>query len=160
MMQHRSTLTALIVGLLIAVNIQVGLRFWRDGYPASDWINIEGLIVRDADPGGDPGIIYQRTIKQDVAGTWIVMVRKFRDETDRVGVAYCAATGGANYKAGAVLPPAATKLSWLMDGKDCSLMPGIYRADITLTLSPDGQRSKIETESSNYFFVPKRSVTQ
>lgn len=130
--------------------------------PGTDWLEIIQLNISDAEPGGDPRLAYGRDIKMTAPGTWSVNIFRHRNEKDDIGTVYCSGSGQATYKAGRELPPAATKLSWLI-GKpltgECALTDGIYKAVVTVVITPDGFPTKVVERESNYFVVPPKEPT-
>lgn len=146
------------LGAIMAFSAYVGVQQWKTWRPGTDWIEINRLIVADAEIGGDPRIIYDRELKADAPGTWAVNVFRHRDKSDTVGTVYCSGSGQATYKAGRLLPPDAITLSWLM-GRTCYFERGTYRAVVTVILNPPGYPTKIIEKESNYFIVPPQEPT-
>ena len=143
------------LALLSLTASYAGIQIWREQRPATDWIEITQLIVRDAEPGVDPRIVYARTIKDAAPADWRVSVSRF-DGDDKVGTTYCVGTGIANYVKARKLPPDAIRLSWLMgrEERPCHFTKGTYRATVTITVTPHGYLPKVLTYDSNYFIVP------
>lgn len=148
----------IISGVLAALVAYAAMQIRADLLPATDWMEITELHVDDAMPGEDPRIVYARTFYQDSPGNWAVNVFRYRDDKDVIGTVYCSGSGVATYKAGRELPPAATRLSWLMgrEGSPCTFARGTYKAVVTVTVTPPGYPSKIIEKESNYFLVPPR----
>lgn len=145
-----------VLGVGLAIASFIGYQQWKYITPASDWIEINILHIEDAQPGEDPRITYDRQFKMDVAGVWAVNVFKYQDKADSVGVLYCSGSGTSSYKEARPLPPTATKLSWLMgrENNPCVLEKGIYKAIITIIISPIGYPTKVVEKESNFFLVP------
>ena len=77
----------MVVGVSLAIMASVvafwGIWWWKQHVPAADWLEIRALTIRNAIEGNDPTIIYDRVIKQDVAGTFVVSVYRFQEPADR-----------------------------------------------------------------------------
>ena len=147
-----NAIAGISLALLSVTAGSAGLQFWREQRPATDWIEITQFIVRDALPGEDPRIVYERTIYQDTPADWRVTVSRF-DGDNTIGTTYCVGPGVANYVKDRKLPPDAIHLSWLM-GKDCHFIDGTYRVTVTITVFPHGYLPKVLTYDSNYFLIP------
>lgn len=150
--------TGITFGVLAALMGYVAIQTWKAMTPGEDWIEIKNLYVEDAQPGEDPRIVYDRVLHHDTPGQWAVNVFRYEDEKDVIGTVYCSGSGVSTYKAGRALPPTATRLSWLMGREDrpCVLAKGVYRATITIIITPDGYQAKTIEKESNYFLVPPR----
>jgi len=140
----------------------VAIQYWKAFEPATNWLHIDMISIRDANPGEDPRIAYKREILRDFPATYIATVFRFEDKADTTGTFYCSGNGGSTYKKGRKLPPAALTLSWLMnrEARPCILERGIYRVTITYTITPDGYSNKVLTVDSNYFVVPPEDKAQ
>ncbi len=152
----KTAMVGTMLGTMLALFGYAAIQTWKNYLPATAWMEITEFHVDDAQPGDDPRITYARTFKADVSGTWAVNVLRYRNDKDLLGTIYCAGSGVATYKKDRDLPPTATKLSWLMrrEGRECYFEPGIYRAVVTVILSPDGYPTKVVERESNYFLVP------
>lgn len=144
------------LGAAVAFAAHVAVQYWKAWEPATNWLEIEALSIRDAAVGEDPRLVFRRNIKRDFPATYIVSLFRFENEADTTGTFYCSGQGGSYYKAGRKLPPAAITLSWLMgrETNPCQMGRGIYRATVTYTITPDGYQPKVLSVDSNYFVVP------
>ena len=145
--------------IAVSAVIYVAYDYWKSIEPASNWLRVDEIVVRDAQIGEDPRIVYRREILRDYPATFIASVFRFADKTDPIGKFYCSGQGGSNYKAGRKLPPSAITLSWLMnrESNPCIFTRGLYRLTISYTITPDGYPPKVFSVDSNYFLVPPAS---
>lgn len=148
--------TGVALGAAVAFAVYVGLQYWKQYEPASNWLEIESIGIRDAELGEDPRMVFRRNILRDFPATFIASVFRFPSKTDSVGTFYCSGQGGSNYKTGRKLPPSALTLSWIMNRENnpCKFERGIYRLTVSYTIMPDGYPPKGLTVDSNYFVVP------
>lgn len=155
-LKHKSgTVLAFLAGTSVAVLIQMWLWERAKSEPATDWFEVQTLIVEDSPAGADPRIQFARAIKQDAPGTYNISVYRHENQDDRIGTQYCEGNGGADYKAGRELPPNATSLSWLMNRSEipCQFGPGVYKVVATWVLRPNGYPEKVYQKESPFFIV-------
>lgn len=150
----RNRLGELAVAIVIAIGIiyfsTLSIQQYRATVPPNAWIAINEVFVPDHAEGEDPKIIYDRTIRQDFSGLWVVEVQ--REEGDALFSPVCVGTGATNYSTDVVLPERRVALSWYL-GKNCELEPGRYRLRSTWTIQMPDWPEKKSTHTSNIFTV-------
>lgn len=138
-----------VIALILFFAFSFGLAMYRDYVPTTDWFDAQELVVPDFNVGIDPVIAYNRIIKQDVQGTWIVDVQKI---TEKGLVSSCIGKGEALYSTKKVLPLEGITLEWLV-GKECHLNEGTYQVEVKWTFDIPDYGVKYETIKSNTFTV-------
>lgn len=150
----RQRLAELAVAIVIAIGIiyfsTMAVQQYRATIPPNAWIAISEIFVPDHKVGEDPLIIYDRTIRQDFTGMWVVEVQK--EEPGALFSPVCVGTGVTNYSTDVVLPERRVALSWYV-GKNCNLGPGRYRLRSTWTIQMPDWPEKKSTNTSNIFTV-------
>jgi hypothetical protein len=150
----RNRLAELAVAIVIAIGViyfsNLSIQQYRATIPPNAWIAINEVFVPDYAAGEDPLIIYDRTVRQNFSGLWVVEVQ--REEPDALFSPVCVGTGATNYSTDVVLPERRVALSWYI-GKDCNLKPGRYRLRSTWTIQMPDWPEKKTSNTSNIFTV-------
>jgi hypothetical protein len=150
----RARLTELAVAIVLAIGIiyfsTLAVQSYRATVPPNAWIAISEVFVPDHTVGEDPLIIYDRTVRQDFTGAWVVEVQK--EEPGALFSPICVGMGVTNYSTDVILPDRRVALSWYI-GKDCKLQPGRYRLRSTWTIQMPDWPEKKSTNTSNIFTV-------
>jgi len=142
------------VAIVLAIGViyfsTLSVRQYRATVPPNAWIAINELFVPDHITGEDPLMIYDRTIRQNFSGMWVVEVQ--REEADALFSPICVGSGATNYSTDVVLPDRRVSLTWFV-GKNCSMEPGRYRLRATWTIQIPEWPEKKSTATSNIFTV-------
>ena len=150
----RNRAAELAVAIVIAIGVihftTLATRQYRASIPPNAWIAINEVFVPDHSVGADPTIIYDRTIRQNFTGMWVVEVQK--EEPGALFSPVCVGTGVTNYSTDVVLPDRRVALSWYI-GKECNLFPGRYRLRSTWTIQMPDWPEKKSSNTSNIFTV-------
>lgn len=150
----RQKFTEAAVAIILAIGIiyfsTLATQQYRATVPPNAWIAINELFVPDHAEGENPMMIYDRTIRQNFSGMWVVEVQ--RQEEEALFSPVCVGSGATNYSVDVVLPERRVALDWFI-GKRCNMTPGSYRLRATWTIQiPDWPEKKI-TSTSNIFTV-------
>ena len=161
LISRQNALFGLTIALIVHAVLYYVVFLRKEWLPADRWFQVLALEVKDAEPGQDPAIVFQRDILLDTPGTFISIVTRHSGKDDRLGTYYCFGQGGSVYVADRKLPPSAVNLSWIMnrEGNPCEFSPGVYRLTIVWTMTPEGYPAKVITKESNYFTVQKKEET-
>lgn len=146
-MKSASTLAA----FLIAVAITLGW-YWQQQYelaaaPYYEWFQVRTIDVASTPQGVDPVVVYDREIRKEFDGEWIVEVVRTNDK-----FTICTGSGKNHYEPKDKLPDAGVTLSWLV-GKDCKLPKGQYVLQVFYNIMPEGYPTKKLRIISNIFEV-------
>lgn len=130
-----------ITGLLAA------LQFW----PASYWLTVKSVQVKNGKPSTDLEMVIDRNIKRSFNGESAIAVRKWEGEW----VVVCIGKGGGGeYRAGARLPKKVTLGMWTELSLCHPMAPGLYTVSKTWTIQSLGlMPDKYVTQTSNQFEV-------
>lgn len=120
----------------------------KKSVPATDFFTVREINIPDFVEGSDPVVVYDRTIKRDFIGTFIVEIHKAETSAN---YAVCSNSAARNYKAGEKPPPTVT-LKWFVD-RDCGLSAGQYVAETTWKIEAEGYPAKEYSATSNVFRV-------
>lgn len=128
--------------------------------PITDWFEVTKLVVPDFIIGDNPVIEYERTIKQEVKGTWNSRVLIY--DADTMRYIYVCGNSDINntvYRPQADLPDPVT-WEWLVfDRRSCEVFmtPGEYRLVLEFTFCPEAMTiCKNYRHMSNEFSVTRR----
>lgn len=151
----RARATELATGIVIAIGViyfsSLAARQYRASIPPNAWIAISEIFVPDFKTGEDPLIIYDRTIRQDFPGMWVVEIQ--REQPGALFSPACVGSGVTDYRTDVVLPDRRVSLSWFMGRDDCYLPPGRYRIRATWTIQLPEWPEKKTTYTSALFTV-------
>ena len=119
-------------------------------WPASWWMDVQSVHVKDT-KAGDPVVMHvQREIHRDFSGTWGVSVRVMDAGK---GYIVCSASAVSGYKEGADLPDTLT-LSWWTNGHCNTLPVGVYLVQTVWQVHGSGiLPAKTINATSNLFKV-------
>lgn len=150
----RNRLAEAAVAVVLAIGViyfsTLSVHQYRATVPPNSWIAVNELFVPDHEVNSDPLMIYDRTIRQNFSGMWVVEVQK--EERDALFSPVCVGSGATNYSTDVVLPDRRVTLDWFI-GKHCNMTPGRYRLRATWTIQiPDWPEKKL-TATSNIFTV-------
>ena len=120
----------------------------KQAVPATDFFTVRELNIPDYVEGQDPVVVYDRTIKQEFLGTFVVEIHK-ADPTANYAV--CSNSAVRTYKTGEKRPETVT-LKWFVD-RDCGLTPGQYVIETTWKIEAEGYPDKEYSAVSNVFRV-------
>lgn len=120
----------------------------KDATPATDFFTVREINIPDFEQGDDPVMVYDRTIKRDFIGTFIVELRKAEKGVREPA---CANSVVRTYKIGEK-PPETVTLKWFVD-RECPLPEGQYVAEATWRIEAEGFPMKEYSAVSNVFRV-------
>jgi hypothetical protein len=143
------------VSLLIAVAL--GAAIWAVATwvakvneataPAVDWFVVHELFIPDHEAGGNPVIVYERTVKKEMSGQWSVETQQ---EVDGRWVTVCRGSGVSHYSPDEDLPDSVT-LRWYRG--PCDKPAGTYRLQTVWVFSNAKGVTRTELNVSNEFQV-------
>lgn len=120
----------------------------KEHAPATDFFTVREINIPDFVQGTDPVMVYDRTIKRDFIGTFVVEIHRAEKGAN---YAVCSNSATRTYKAGEKAPETVT-LDWFVDRK-CGLMPGQYVAETAWKIEAEGYPDKEYSAISNVFRV-------
>lgn len=147
-------LVAVLVVFLLTSYLDQKERDRFDLIPADEWFEVTELFVPDHEQGENPLLAYDRVVKEEFRGFWVVEV-KSRDayETDGRFFTACSGNGASDYGPDAVIDPSKVTWSWFI-GRSCEVPPGVYRLEVTWDMKvPEFDLVKRYTALSNPFRV-------
>lgn len=151
----RYRFTEIAVAFVIAIGViyftTLAQRSYRNTIPPNAWIVINEVFVPDFIVGEDPMIIYDRSIRQDFPGMWVVEIQK--SEADALFSPACLGTGVTEYSTETVIPDRRVSLSWFLGHQNCHLSPGTYRIRATWSIQLPDWPEKKTTYTSAMFTV-------
>lgn len=142
------TIVAVAAGAVVGIGTN---HAWRQGIPASAWLDVRSVTASDATEGDDVTLVVERSIRAGFHGEWIVTVRRLEHGGFST---YCTGTGENLYIPGDLLPRPLYLSRWM--GKACPLPPGQYRVDTRWLVNADGYSPKAISIESNLFRVSPR----
>lgn len=125
----------------------------RELFMATDWFAVHEIFVPDHEQGGNPLVVYDRTIYEPFVGFWVAEVQR-RDGTPAQSTFFnaCTGSGTATYGHSDVLPEEGVSWTWFLD-RPCEVGPGQYRIVVTYDLHIEGYPIKRQEARSNVFTV-------
>lgn len=120
----------------------------KESLPATDFFTVREINIPDFVEGTDPVMTYDRNIKKDFLGTFIVEIHA---ATASANYSVCSNSASRTYKAGEKKPETVT-LKWFVD-RDCALKSGQYVAETTWKIEAEGYPTKEYSAVSNVFRV-------
>jgi len=146
------------IELAVAIVIMIGVIYftnlvtkqYRASIPPNAWFAVAEVFIPDHAEGEDPQIIYDRSVRQDFSGMWVVEIQ--RQEPGALFSPACVGSGVTEYRIDTVLPDRRVPLSWFL-GKDCKLKAGSYRMRATWTIQLPDWPEKKTTYTSDIFKV-------
>lgn len=130
----------------------VGYLAVDEWMPASPWMTVDHVSVRDGFVGEDLTMIVNRTIHRDFAGQWIVQMRR---QGTMGWHLECSATGPSIYKKGSELPYVLT-MKWWVSNQCVTQQPGIYKLETTWMIDVPFVDNRVLTVESNPFMIRER----
>gem|GEM_PF-1259907 len=141
-----------LVAAGVAVVMTVGYGYYDDlakkNTPASDFFTVRQVSIPDFSEGQNPVIVYDRTVKKDFFGTFVVEIHRAEEG---VNYAVCSNSASRTYRLGEK-PPETVDLKWFID-RECGLLPGQYVAETTWKIEAEGYPTKEYSAVSNVFKV-------
>lgn len=121
--------------------------------PSEDWFEVSEIYVPDHVFGSNPDMLYDREIKVDHRGFWVVEVQQVMSGGEG-GLFQNACTGsGVNdYDLTDFLAEDTVTWQWFV-GRPCRVPPGTYRIQLTRDMMIPGQPIKKTRNFSNTFKV-------
>jgi len=142
---------AALVGAVLIAGWMAYYSGVKEAAPATDFFVVNTLSIPDFVEGTDPVMVYDRTIKKDFLGTFMVEIRA---TTATANYTVCSNSGSRSYTVGKKLPETIT-LKWFVD-RDCGLLAGQYVAETTWKIEAQGYPMKEYSAVSNVFrVIPK-----
>ena len=139
------------IAFLVALAFTFGWYWWQQYIlaitPYSNWFYVRSIDIADVPFGTDPAVVYDREIRKEFDGEWIVEIVRTQDK-----FTICTGFGKNHYEPKDKIPDAGVTLSWLV-GKDCKLPKGQYTAQAFWKIMPDGYPPKSLRVISNIFEV-------
>lgn len=118
--------------------------------PVSAWFVVNEVFVPDHEYGTNPLMVYDRSIKEDFRGFWIVEVQRLGREG--LWSNECSGSGTSDYDITDFIVGNQVKWGWFI-GRPCAVSPGDYRLRIGWTLRRLGWPEKELAAFSNTFTV-------
>ena len=125
------------------------LSVWPQLAPASYWLRVDRIEVKDAIANNPPGMLVERHIRRPFRGSWIVSVMR-ESESGGGFYTYCRALGQNDYRPENVLPYA-LDLDWWTWPDRCPLEAGKYYLNTLWTIEVPGYPPKEVRITSNVF---------
>jgi hypothetical protein len=147
-----------LIGLFIATVVAVSSDRWaawqNEAMPPDQFFSVKTLSIPNFIEGEDPLISYDRDIKKEFYGDWIVSIHQVKTGED---YPICSGSGSNHYITGETLPKVGVTLDWFI-GKSCDLHAGQYTIQASWGIHGDSFSVKHYTHNSNIFTVlPKGS---
>jgi hypothetical protein len=120
--------------------------------PPNAWLAVREIYVPDFRVDEFPNLIYDREIRSNFHGYWIVEVQ--RQTVEGLWSTSCSGDGVNEYDPSEVIPNNTVSWSWFI-GNDCSglLEPGRHRLKVSYSMTRPGWPEKRITAFSNEFEV-------
>lgn len=121
--------------------------------PPNAWLGVREIYVPDFKLGDWPSLIYDREIRENFNGYWIVEVQRQTSSED-LWTTECSGDGINEYDPSEIIPNNTVSWVWFV-GTDCeSLMePGLHRLKVSYSMTRPGWPEKRLTVFSNLFEV-------
>lgn len=112
-----------LVSSVIYISENTQMR-WRLNVPAENWFVVNAISVPDHTRGSNPEMTYDRLIKEEFQGFWVVEVQ--RQIPDGRWVLECSGSGVSDYEFQDYIPNNTVTWDWFVGG--CKDVPaGTYR---------------------------------
>lgn len=148
-------LVELAVALALSTGVVqiAGIVSWRQKEltPPNAWLAIREIYVPDFAMGETPDLIYDREIRANFNGYWIVEVQKKTEAG--LWSTVCSGNGINEYDPSEVLPNNTVSWRWFIGEKCEALGVGVYRFRASFSMSRPGWPEKRLTALSNEFRV-------
>ena len=126
----------------------------RESVAAGTWFVVSDIFVPDHEVGSNPEMTYDRTIKGEFQGFWVVEVQ--RQDTDGSFTLECSGSGVNEYEPRDYIPNNTVRWDWFI-GKSCAdIPPGDYRLRASWVLRRSNWPEKTVVKYSNPFKVMAR----
>tara|TARA_Y100000593_G_scaffold83521_1_gene157494 strand:- start:18960 stop:19481 length:522 start_codon:yes stop_codon:yes gene_type:complete len=128
----------------------------RDAVSPDAWLRINEVYVPDYPAGEPPMILYDRVIRENFTGFWIVEVQR-KTKTGLWSTA-CSGNGVNEYDPAEVIENNRVTWEWYI-GKPCIVDTGVYRLKTTYDMTRPGWPAKRLFSLSNEFIVHRQDGT-
>lgn len=125
----------------------------REMVSPSAWFEVREIFVPDHVEGSNPLLIYDRVIREEFRGFWVVEVQ--RREADGLTHMVCSGSGVNDYEPEDTIPDSRVAWDWFI-GRPCIIPPGPYRLRVSYDLTRIGWPVKTVVAISNNFYVLPR----
>ena len=152
--KHRiaeAVLAVFVVFLIVQFKDQIDAR-QRDALPASAWFQVNEIFVPDFRVGENPEMIYDRTVREDFRGFFVVEVQQ--QQANGLWFAACSGSGASDYEQTDAIPDRTVEFSWFVN-RDCNINPGTYRLRVSWDMRRVGWPTKTTVALSNIFEVTR-----
>jgi hypothetical protein len=148
-----------VLEILVAICCLAAILYLRDKWvesvradvsPAA-WLSINDIYIPDHAVGDAPEITFDRTIKEEFQGYWIVEVQK-RDAEGNFHLV-CTANGIRNYDPAYVIPNKSVGWKVFAGGQCAGLSSGEFRVRVTWIMRKPGWPEKTLVKYSNVFSI-------
>lgn len=146
-------LAVIVAYMVVQVSLLIGARN-KNLLPASAWFQVNDIFVPDHTTGTNPTMIYDRSVREDFKGFWIVEVQQVR--TDGLFSHACGGFGTSLYSTDEVIEKNEVTWDWFI-GRPCAVAPGHYRLRVSYAMRRTGWPEKELTAISNVFTVHPRA---
>lgn len=157
----RNRAMELLVAMAFVYVITAGLE-QRDAVrkanvPADAWFEVHEIYVPNHVAGSDPMILYDRTIRENFTGFWVVEAQR-RDSQGRFSNV-CSGSGVDDYTPEDFLPEEGVRWTWFF-GRACAIPPGTYRIAAVWDMRRPDYPLKRQRARSNLFEVLPAGETE
>lgn len=143
---------ALVVLHLVINGIELRQEEARRNVPATDWFEVHEVFVPDHVTGSNPFILYDRTIRSDFTGMWVVEAQR-REPSGGFSNA-CSGSGVDDYTRYDNLPEDGVTWTWFF-GRPCPIEPGTYRLSVVYDMrKPEYPMKRYRTLSNVFNVLP------
>lgn len=122
----------------------------REALPSSAWFEVNEVYVPDHEAAANPTMVYDRVIREDFTGFWIVEVQRIRG--DGLFENACSGFGTNHYSVEEVIANNEVTWEWFI-GRPCRVEPGEYRLRVSWSMKKPGWPEKEAVAFSNQFTV-------
>lgn len=143
------TVALLLAFVVIQLSASVNDR-QRGLLPASTWFVVNEIYVPDHGSGSNPLMIYDRVIRENFRGFWVVEVQSVNPNGLFQNV--CSGFGTNDYDTSEIIVDDKVRWVWFV-GRECAVPAGDYRLRVSYTLKKPGWPEKEVWAVSNVFTV-------
>lgn len=140
-----------IVFVVIQLSAQLANR-QKTLLPASAWFVVNEIYVPDFYPGEYPNVLYDRVIRENFDGFWIVEVQRDTSRSGGLWTTVCSGSGVNEYDPAEVIPDNTVSWAWFTN-TECDMDPGVHRLKATYTMTRIGWPQKRIFALSNEFRI-------
>jgi hypothetical protein len=135
----------------ITIQVVTSVRdYQKDQVSVSEWFVVNEIFVPDHVQGENPLIVYDREIRVDVRGFWLVEVQ--RRDIDGLTYTACSGPGVNDYEITDIIPDQTVTWEWFI-GRPCVVDPGVYRLRVRYDFTRSGWPAKQLVVLSNVFTI-------